>query len=474
MKLPMKFVVALAGVAALAAASVVYVVQAKAKSPERQADATVAVDSSGQVVLGEQGRLLFRNGASGPGYGNVASVPVSDPAGPRRISSLTCERFYTAANGGLCLAKEATPMAGAVARFVDAALGDVKRVDVPGIPNRAKLSPGGRMGSWTTFVTGDSYSTPGTFSTRTAINDRDAEDAAQRAVENVLKRPPGKNVDNLRAWLRRVAINSAKDLARELTARREVLDEGNQENTDPRADTRGSVQLRMDTLQLLDRTWSFLDKPSQENATLYLEVTFGHHKEAELAERLGVQPSEVRNRRWRGKRALGEAGAAAVLVTDPGEGANRCLIPSSLVGTRTGSPELLDKVRTHVKACEKCRRRRDDRKGLLRFVLAVPGLAFAGDLLHRLLPTAKHKVAAASFVTLVAVAAPYVPIPGWNDASPSSPATSAPSTPTLGPPAPLPPAVAPPPAPTNAEPTPGAPAPTSDFEAGSGPPERRG
>ncbi|KFZ81531.1 TolB [Amycolatopsis sp. MJM2582] len=174
MKLPVKFVVALAGVAALAAASVVYVVQAKAKSPERQAaDATVAVDSSGQVGLGEQGRLLFRNGASGPGYGNVASVSVSDPGGPRRISSLTCERFYTVANGGLCLAKDSTPMAGAVARFVDAALGEVKRVDVPGIPNRAKLSPGGRMGSWTTFVTGDSYSTPGTFSTRTAIMDRE-------------------------------------------------------------------------------------------------------------------------------------------------------------------------------------------------------------------------------------------------------------------------------------------------------------
>ncbi|WP_410579329.1 hypothetical protein [Amycolatopsis sp. lyj-108] len=174
MKLPMKFVVALAGVAALAAASVVYVVQAKANSPERRtADATVAVDSAQPVVLGEPGRLLFRNGAAGPGYGNVASVPVSDPGGPRRVSSLSCERFYTAADGGLCLAKEPTPMPGAVARFVDTALTEVKRVDVPGIPNRAKLSPAGRMGSWTTFVTGDSYSTPGTFSTRTAIMDRE-------------------------------------------------------------------------------------------------------------------------------------------------------------------------------------------------------------------------------------------------------------------------------------------------------------
>lgn len=174
MKLPVKFVVALAGVAALAAASVVYVVQAKANSPERRtADAAVSVDSSAPVVLGEPGRLLFRNGAPGPGYGNVASVPVFEPGAPRRVSSLGCERFYTAVDGGLCLAKEPTPLPGAVAKFVDSALGEVKRVDVPGIPNRAKLSPGGRMGSWTTFVTGDSYSTPGTFSTRTAIMDRE-------------------------------------------------------------------------------------------------------------------------------------------------------------------------------------------------------------------------------------------------------------------------------------------------------------
>ncbi|KZB85914.1 hypothetical protein [Amycolatopsis regifaucium] len=177
MKLPVKFVVALAGVAALAAASVVYVVQAKANSPERQvAGTTVAVDSSVPVMLGERGRLLFRNEAPGPGYGNVASVPVSDPGGARRISSLACERFFTAVDRGLCLAKEPTPRPGAVARFVDAGLGEVKRVEVPGIPNRAKLSPGGRMGSWTTFVTGDSYSKPGTFSTRTAIMDRERDE----------------------------------------------------------------------------------------------------------------------------------------------------------------------------------------------------------------------------------------------------------------------------------------------------------
>jgi len=302
----------------------------------------------------------------------------------------------------------------------------------------------------------------------------DAEDATQTAVEKVLKSPPGKEIKDLHAWLCRVAINSAKDLARKRKASREVLEEGDQENTDPRADFRRSVPLRLDMLQLFERTWDFLDKPSQENATLYLEVTFGHRKEAELAMEVGVRPNEVRNRRWRGRRALAEAGTIAVLVTDPGEGTNRCLIPKGLVGDKEGSPELLAKVRTHIAGCERCRRRRDDRKSLMRFVLAIPGLAFVGDLLHRLVPTVKHKVAAASFVTLVAVTFPYVPIPGWNDASPPSSTTGAPPTATLGPPAPLPPVVPPvvppvaPPAasiapaatPTNSAPTTGAPAAT--------------
>ncbi|MFJ8912682.1 RNA polymerase sigma factor [Amycolatopsis sp. NPDC102389] len=302
-------------------------------------------------------------------------------------------------------------------------------------------------------------------------NHRDAEDATQTAVENVLKRPPGKEIKNLQAWLCRFAINSAKDLRRQLKASRDVPEEGDHENADPHADFRRSVTLRLDTMQLLDRIWNLLDKTYHEDVTLYLEVTFGRRKEAELAEQLGIRLHEVRNARWRGKRALREAATVAVLVTDPGEGQNRCVIPFGLASRKEDSPELLDDVRTHVKACEKCRRRRDDRNGLMRFVLAIPGLAMAGELLRRMLPTAQHKVAVASFVMLAVVATPYIKLPGWDDASPSSPGTRAPSTPSPGLSAPLAPApapvappgtapattVAPAPTPTNAAPTTGAP-----------------
>jgi dipeptidyl aminopeptidase/acylaminoacyl peptidase len=131
--------------------------------------ASVAVEA-GPVEL-SSGRLLFVDEVSG----RVASVPLADTSGPRRVSSLSCKRFYTAGGRGLCLADASGPLPGSTAVFVDRGLTERRRVDVSGVPNRAKLSADGRMASWTTFVTGDSYAQAGTFSTRTAIFDGETE-----------------------------------------------------------------------------------------------------------------------------------------------------------------------------------------------------------------------------------------------------------------------------------------------------------
>lgn len=130
---------------------------------------SVAVEE-GPVSL-EAGRLFFVD----EGSGKVASVPVGSPGAPRRVSSLSCNRFYGVSGQGLCLADASGPLPGAEALFVDRELRVQRRVEVAGVPNRAKLSASGRMASWTTFVTGDSYAQTGTFSTRTAIFDRETE-----------------------------------------------------------------------------------------------------------------------------------------------------------------------------------------------------------------------------------------------------------------------------------------------------------
>lgn len=47
---------------------------------------------------------------------------------------------------------------------------EIRRLHIAGIPSRARVSPSGRMISWTVFVTGDSYNKGG-FSTWTGILD---------------------------------------------------------------------------------------------------------------------------------------------------------------------------------------------------------------------------------------------------------------------------------------------------------------
>nr|WP_245849268.1 hypothetical protein [Lentzea kentuckyensis] len=158
----MRILIVLAAVVLLGAGATAYAL----REPDK---ISVAVEQ-GSVEL-TPGRLLFVDDASG----KVASVSLASPDGPRRVSSLSCKRFYTAAGQGLCLADGSGPIPGATAVFVDRALAEQRRVEVAGVPNRAKLSADGRMASWTTFVTGDSYAQSGTFSTRTAIFDQQTE-----------------------------------------------------------------------------------------------------------------------------------------------------------------------------------------------------------------------------------------------------------------------------------------------------------
>ncbi|ONI83073.1 hypothetical protein ALI144C_17410 [Actinosynnema sp. ALI-1.44] len=183
----------------LAAVAFVYIKQAKANDPrDMPADVSVAVEP-GPVTLTDPGRLVFRNEAPGPDHGKVASVSLADPQGPRRVGQLRCDRFYTAAGRGLCLADAPGPLPSATVAFTDAGLVSQKSVDIAGIPNRAKLSADGTVASWTTFVTGDSYARTGTFSTRTGIMTADEVDTN---IEDMPLRVGGRQhrADDVNFW----------------------------------------------------------------------------------------------------------------------------------------------------------------------------------------------------------------------------------------------------------------------------------
>jgi hypothetical protein len=102
--------------------------------------------------------------------GQVDQVALADPGGRRTPTSLKCQRVYVAAGTTVCL-RLAGIGPSYEAAVLDADDQVVRTVALPGTPSRARVSQSGGVVSWTTFVTGDSYSVPGGFSTRTGVLD---------------------------------------------------------------------------------------------------------------------------------------------------------------------------------------------------------------------------------------------------------------------------------------------------------------
>ena len=117
------------------------------------------------------GELTYRSTVQGPDFGKV--VEVSSGAASTEapvVSSVQCERSYTASGVLLCLQSEGSLISQPYVELYNSSLKQTKKLAITGTPNRARLSADGRMAAWTTFVTGDSYTQPGA-STRTSILD---------------------------------------------------------------------------------------------------------------------------------------------------------------------------------------------------------------------------------------------------------------------------------------------------------------
>ncbi|MEE1795696.1 hypothetical protein PUR28_33805 [Streptomyces sp. BE308] len=146
--------------AMLAAVAVVYTVHAADR-----ADTSSAVTSS-HVTPGDTAGLYLRTAK-----GTVAVQPTTRTGGTaREETALSCRRFHTSGGTAVCLTTRPglRPMTRAV--ILDDTLRTRRTVDFGGTPNRARVSPSGRVVSWTVFVSGDSYATSA-FSTRTGILD---------------------------------------------------------------------------------------------------------------------------------------------------------------------------------------------------------------------------------------------------------------------------------------------------------------
>lgn len=120
-------------------------------------------------------KVVFRNTASGMGYGLVASVALDDPSGPRVVTSQACDRVYATRTIGMCLHIDRGVVTTFTASLMDATWTETRAWPLPGIPSRTRISADSRLIASTAFVTGESYGTVG-FSTQTVIRSVDGTD----------------------------------------------------------------------------------------------------------------------------------------------------------------------------------------------------------------------------------------------------------------------------------------------------------
>lgn len=150
-------------VALLVLAAAGYVGWARARTTAAPPDANTAIRSDTPA-------LLFQNLADDAGYGRLAVMPLDEGDVTRHTSDLSCDRVHFAARRGLCLAN----WNGFSPRPKIKLFGPDFRVrsELPldGLPSRTRVSPDGRYGAATAFVTGHSYA-QNNFSTSTILLD---------------------------------------------------------------------------------------------------------------------------------------------------------------------------------------------------------------------------------------------------------------------------------------------------------------
>jgi hypothetical protein len=164
---------AVVGVCALVAAVAVFLGVRDSDSGEGAGSATAAqllpkASTSGSTTV--LFRSLARRGVVGLAPAAVGETG-DTRAGTPVLSGLRCERVHYAAGHGICVARGSGFAAGYRVKLFGAGLKVDADLPVEGIPSRARVSPDGRYGATTLFVTGHAYAEAGTFSTATTLFD---------------------------------------------------------------------------------------------------------------------------------------------------------------------------------------------------------------------------------------------------------------------------------------------------------------
>ncbi len=124
------------------------------------------------ATLSAAPHLLFRHTGLGENARRLSVASLENPDAPYASTSLECDRIAFSEGRGICLRQSAGLITKYEAVFLDASLQPTRTMTLDGVPSRTRLSPDGRLGAITVFVSGAShgYSSP-SFSTKTIIVD---------------------------------------------------------------------------------------------------------------------------------------------------------------------------------------------------------------------------------------------------------------------------------------------------------------
>lgn len=160
-------VIALTSVLVLGVTAAAVVVAWSQYQSRNSAPSGAAIATPG--VWSASDRIVFRNTATGEGYGHVASVPIDTPEGPRALLDIACDRVAATSSSVSCLRSDRGITPSYSARLYDTSGAQQLEWSLPGVPSRTRFSPDGSLVATTSFVTGHAYASIG-FSTQTEIH----------------------------------------------------------------------------------------------------------------------------------------------------------------------------------------------------------------------------------------------------------------------------------------------------------------
>jgi hypothetical protein len=149
----------------------VYVAIAAGGSDAGTSDARVSTLRTDPAPPATVGRRVLVRGSDEDDTQLDGQVTVARLGGgkPRR-TPLACQRVHMAGGRGVCLTLASSGIDYSTVIF-DEEFREVHSLALDGLPSRTRVSPDGRLGAVTSFVTGHAYAESGEFSTRTRLLD---------------------------------------------------------------------------------------------------------------------------------------------------------------------------------------------------------------------------------------------------------------------------------------------------------------